>query len=407
MNTYARAGFNVHTILMDNEFEKIKDHVHATLNTTAASEHVGEIERRIRVIKECCQGIICTLPYAQIPRIMLIYLLHHVVMWLNNFPAANGIPDRFSPREILQHNKLEVKYHCIAPVGSYCEVHEDNASTNSMQLRGLPAFCLGPMGNKQGTYSFLNLSTGLVIKRRRFVELPAPDSVIQGVNSLADNSGVSSTLVFADRQKNTFGLLYNTPTPTALNPTPMVVYPQLPAEMPGVLLECHVPVPDDNSPFDKPNDPDWFDLADEAAHNADLDNTEQRLPPPEVIELDDDDDIVYVPPHTATSPFVKQEPISSTATPVPTIQHPTRSTRLLVRDRRPPRHLDDFHLFTTVADEHRQPPEHPYHTAGGTDVDLAIQDKNAWLISAILLWSTLPQAYIWLSKDNLQKNNMV
>ena len=37
MNTYARAGFNVHTILMDNEFEKDRDYVHATLKTTAAS----------------------------------------------------------------------------------------------------------------------------------------------------------------------------------------------------------------------------------------------------------------------------------------------------------------------------------------------------------------------------------
>jgi hypothetical protein len=108
MNTYARAGFNVHTILMDNEFEKIRDHVQATLNTTAVSKHVGEIECQIRVIKERCHGIICTLPYTQIPWIMLIYLLHHVVMWLNNFPAANGISDRFSPCEILQHNKLEV-----------------------------------------------------------------------------------------------------------------------------------------------------------------------------------------------------------------------------------------------------------------------------------------------------------
>jgi hypothetical protein len=133
MNTYACAGVNVHTILMDNEFEKIKDHVHATLNTPAASEHVGEIERRIRVIREHCRGIICTLPYTQIPQIMLIYLLYHVVMWLNNFPVANGISDRFSPHRILQHNKLEVKYHCIAPFGSYCKVHEDNAPTNSMQ----------------------------------------------------------------------------------------------------------------------------------------------------------------------------------------------------------------------------------------------------------------------------------
>ena len=245
-----------------------------------------------------------------------------------------------------------------------------------MQSHGIPTICLGPTGNKQGTYSFLNLSTILVIKRRRFVELPAPDSVIQRVNSLSDNSSVSSTLVFADRHKKPFAWPDNTPTPTALDPTPMVVYPQLPAEMPGVLLERHVPVPDDISPFDEPNDPDWFDLADEAAHNADLDNTEQLPPPPEVIELDDDDDMVYLPPHTATSPFVKQEPISSTATPVPTIQHPTKSTRSSVRDRCPPRHLNDFHLFTTVADKHRQPPEHPYHTAGGTDVDLVIQDEK-------------------------------
>ena len=161
MNTYARAGFSVHTILMDNELKKIKNHVHTTLTTPAASEHVGEIERRIWFIKEHCRGIICTFPYAQIPQIMLIYLLHHVVMLLNNFPVANGISDLFSPHEILQHNKLDVKYHCIAPFGSYCEGHEDNAPTNSMQSHGLPAICLGPTGNKQGTYSFLNLLTGL------------------------------------------------------------------------------------------------------------------------------------------------------------------------------------------------------------------------------------------------------
>jgi len=181
-----------------------------------------------------------------------------------------------------------------------------------MKSRGLPAICLGSTGNIQGTYSFLNLSTGLVIKHRRFVELPAPDLVIQRVNTLASNSGVSSTLVFADRHKNPFDWPDNKATPTALDPTQMVVHPQLPAEMPGVLLERHVPVPDVSFPVNEPNEPDcWFDLADEAAHNADLDNIEQLPPPPEVVELDDDDEMVYVPPHTTTSPFVKQESISS------------------------------------------------------------------------------------------------
>jgi hypothetical protein len=152
----------------------------------------------------------------------------------------------------------------------------------------------------------------------------------------------------------------------------MAVYPQLPAEMPGILLTRHMPDSGDNSHFDEPHEPDWFELADEAAHNADLENTEHLPPPPDVIEINDDNTFVYAPPHTTTSPFVKQEPIPtpSSATPVPT------TTRPSTRPQRLPSRVDDFHLFTTVADEHRQPPAHPYPTAGGTDVDLAIQDEE-------------------------------
>ncbi len=35
------------------------------------------------------------------PTTTLIHLLHHVAMWLNNFPVAGGVSDRFSPREII------------------------------------------------------------------------------------------------------------------------------------------------------------------------------------------------------------------------------------------------------------------------------------------------------------------
>ncbi len=41
------------TALMDMEFEKLRDMLpNVTLNTTAAREHVGKIERKIRVMKE-------------------------------------------------------------------------------------------------------------------------------------------------------------------------------------------------------------------------------------------------------------------------------------------------------------------------------------------------------------------
>jgi len=50
---------------------------------------------------------------------------------------------------------------------------------------------------------------------------------------------------------------------------------------------------------------------------------------------------------------------------------PHRSTRA----RRPPDHFKDY-LFTTVADEHHLPPPPSYRTAGGTNVDIHIQDKT-------------------------------
>ncbi len=239
IRVYARAGFRVQTILMDNEFEKVKAHVDtAILNTTAAAEHVGEIERRIRVVKERSRGIICTLPYPILPRTMLIHLLHHIVMWLNNFPVANGVSDRFSPREIILRHKLDYRHHCRAPFGAYCEVYEDNTPTNSMKTRGLPAICLGPTRNIQGTYSFLSLVSGLAIKQRQFNELPAPDSVIKRVTTLAGADGIPSRLVFANRYKQPFDWPDNTATltPDGLDPTPMAVYPDIPAEMPGVVL---------------------------------------------------------------------------------------------------------------------------------------------------------------------------
>ena len=53
VRVYARAGFTVQTILMDNEFEKVRDHVHETvLNIPVAAEQIREIERKIRVIKK-------------------------------------------------------------------------------------------------------------------------------------------------------------------------------------------------------------------------------------------------------------------------------------------------------------------------------------------------------------------
>ena len=70
LRLYTRAGFNVQTALMDGEFEKLKEKLldQIVVNTTAKNEHVGEIERQIRSIKDRCDvwRRLCRLMYYQI-----------------------------------------------------------------------------------------------------------------------------------------------------------------------------------------------------------------------------------------------------------------------------------------------------------------------------------------------------
>jgi acetolactate synthase regulatory subunit len=80
IQVYTRAGFSVHTILMDGKFEKVKIELALVVcNTTAAKEHVSEAERSIRTIKEHSQGIVGTLPFEFIPRRLKMEFIYFVV----------------------------------------------------------------------------------------------------------------------------------------------------------------------------------------------------------------------------------------------------------------------------------------------------------------------------------------
>ena len=90
------------------------------VNTPAAREHVQEVERKIRLIKERERCILNTLPFKRMPRLVLIELVHHVVLWLNAFPAKSSVSDTLSPPESDRH-KLDFAKHCKLPFGTYCE----------------------------------------------------------------------------------------------------------------------------------------------------------------------------------------------------------------------------------------------------------------------------------------------
>ena len=85
---------------MDQEFEKIKDRIPTLeVNTMAVREHVGEIERSIRLVKERCRGTWAIMSFKQIPESFVIHLVYFCVMWLISFPAKQGISKKLSPRQ--------------------------------------------------------------------------------------------------------------------------------------------------------------------------------------------------------------------------------------------------------------------------------------------------------------------
>ena len=69
---YSSRGPNVVQVAADNGFECLRDHIRPTmLNVVAADEHVSEIDRSIRVIKERARCRIHSLPYTYIRKIWL------------------------------------------------------------------------------------------------------------------------------------------------------------------------------------------------------------------------------------------------------------------------------------------------------------------------------------------------
>ena len=99
LRLYGRAGLTVQTALLDIEFEPVKEPLlnKVVVNTSAAKEHVAEIERCIRTVKEKCRCTVSTLPFTVLPKLVVINIVYHEVMWANAFPNKKGVSETFPP----------------------------------------------------------------------------------------------------------------------------------------------------------------------------------------------------------------------------------------------------------------------------------------------------------------------
>ena len=85
----------------DGQFEHldpIKIALGVTLNTVTRGEHVPEVERYIRTLKERTRSVYNSLPFKRFPTKLLVEIVYAQVFWLNSFPTDNGVSRTESPR---------------------------------------------------------------------------------------------------------------------------------------------------------------------------------------------------------------------------------------------------------------------------------------------------------------------
>lgn len=202
---YLQRGFRITEVHADNEFGSLRSYIQdmprgPRLNLASANEHVPEIERRIRLVKERTRAIRHGLPFERLPSIMTVHIVLNVVKLLTYFPTKGGTSQLWSPRMIMAGKPLNFKKDLALEFGAYCQVHAHHMPRNSMKPRTQGGICLGPIGNEQGGYRFMSLQTGAKFTGFKWTQLPIPESVIKRVNTLGKDQ--PRDLVFFDRHGN-------------------------------------------------------------------------------------------------------------------------------------------------------------------------------------------------------------
>ena len=186
INLYQTRGFNILRIEADREFACITNDLLPTpLNVADADDHVHEVERSIRTVKERTRCTLQGLPFRRVPKLMIRAAVEGAHRSLNQFPANDGISDVLSPLTIMtgcpniNYNDLTIE------IGPYAMVYEDNDPKNTTRTRATGAIALNPTGNAQGGYFFMSLVTGAKLSRQQWDEIPMPDGVIAAVEAMA------------------------------------------------------------------------------------------------------------------------------------------------------------------------------------------------------------------------------
>jgi hypothetical protein len=117
------------------------------------------------------------------PGRLIVEMVFASVFWLNSFPNQNGISRQYSPRTMVVGQQINYNKRSQLEFGTYVPTQEEH--DNSMPSHTTGAIALRPIGNAQGGYLFMSLTSGQHLNRYNWTVLPMPQDLINRVNILA------------------------------------------------------------------------------------------------------------------------------------------------------------------------------------------------------------------------------
>ena len=85
------------------------------LKCASKANHVPEIERFIRTVKERVRSARATIPFKGIPKLMIVHLVASANFWINAFPPStpgSGLSDTKGPGQFIFLNTVDYKKFC-------------------------------------------------------------------------------------------------------------------------------------------------------------------------------------------------------------------------------------------------------------------------------------------------------
>ena len=148
LNGYTRRGFRIAMIYADEEFTALEGEVKVDgsddrsvavpFDFAARDDHIPEVERFNRTIKDSVRSAYNVLPFTHVPKTVVRHLVLNAVFWWNALPNDNSPFDLYSNHYILHGVHTDFVRHVRSPFGSYVQTHKEHDNSISDHRRSLP-----------------------------------------------------------------------------------------------------------------------------------------------------------------------------------------------------------------------------------------------------------------------------